>query len=384
MRRQRARAPAATGAGGRSRRAARLAAAARLTQPPRLAARRCASPTRAGSAAERAVGMRGGSTATTPGARSRSSAWSRRMKLLQRRAGAAGRRSGRSGAALVEQLRRARRGRVRVPRPMAALLNRLIASGAAYQASSRHRRPRWRLFTLPLYTRAPDHRRTTATPRRCSRPSSSSRSSLRLGIGEAFVRFWFDDDDPERRRRVSRRDDRHACSSRRRGALVGARLRRAAVRAAARHARRDAHGLRHPRPLGVHEPRDRLRAAARRGAPAHVLRSRRSATSLLTVALTVTLVVVLDEGARGYVLGNYAASTVVLARAVVDRCADRVRLSARPRARWAPLLRFGGADGPRRRGGLRAQRRRPRLPAARRGARPRRASTRWRSSSRRS
>ena len=34
------------------------------------------------------------------------------------------------------------------------------------------------------------------------------------------------------------------------------------------------------------------------------------ANVLLTVTLTVILVVIEDEGARGYVLGNYGASTV--------------------------------------------------------------------------
>ena len=55
---------------------------------------------------------------------------------------------------------------------------------------------------------------------------------------------------------------------------------------------------------------------------------------MLTVALTVTLVVGFDGGARGYVLGNYAASTVVLvglwvfalrARASGWTCARRAR-----------------------------------------------------------
>ena len=61
------------------------------------------------------------------------------------------------------------------------------------------------------------------------------------------------------------------------------------------------------------------------------------ATSLLTVALTVSLVVVLDEGARGYVLGNYAASAVVLVGLWVSRCAATSR-SCRAR-RGAPAAR---------------------------------------------
>jgi O-antigen/teichoic acid export membrane protein len=61
----------------------------------------------------------------------------------------------------------------------------------------------------------------------------------------------------------------------------------------------------------------------------------------------VTLVVFLDEGARGYVLGNYAASTVVLA--CLWSFALRHRVSLRPRGgpgALGPLLRFGGPTVP--------------------------------------
>jgi O-antigen/teichoic acid export membrane protein len=64
---------------------------------------------------------------------------------------------------------------------------------------------------------------------------------------------------------------------------------------------------------------------------------------LLTVTLTVVLVVVLDTGARGYVLGNYAASTVVLAALWF---AQRERVSLRPPRRLRPLLAFGAPTVP--------------------------------------
>jgi O-antigen/teichoic acid export membrane protein len=64
---------------------------------------------------------------------------------------------------------------------------------------------------------------------------------------------------------------------------------------------------------------------------------------LLTVALTVTLVVILDKGARGYVLGNYAASTVVL---IGLWLVHRDRVSFRPPRRAVALLRFGGPTVP--------------------------------------
>jgi O-antigen/teichoic acid export membrane protein len=67
---------------------------------------------------------------------------------------------------------------------------------------------------------------------------------------------------------------------------------------------------------------------------------------LLTVALTVTLVVGFDGGARGYVLGNYAASTVVLIGLWVFALRHRVRLDLRAPRRLGPLLRFGAPTVP--------------------------------------
>jgi O-antigen/teichoic acid export membrane protein len=64
---------------------------------------------------------------------------------------------------------------------------------------------------------------------------------------------------------------------------------------------------------------------------------------LLTVALTVVLVLVLDLGAVGYVLGNYAASAAVL----LALWASNARLAApiRPRGVGA-LVRYGGPTVP--------------------------------------
>lgn len=65
------------------------------------------------------------------------------------------------------------------------------------------------------------------------------------------------------------------------------------------------------------------------------------ANVLLTVGLTVTLVVVLDQGARGYLAGNYVGSTVVLLAlwwTLRDRLAAPILTG---RVALAPLLRFG-------------------------------------------
>ena len=258
------------------------------------------------------------------------------------------------------------------PGPVQGYIKRLATSGARVPGVE----PRGRL-PGPVHAAAlhppPHPRRSSATPRRCSRRSSSPASSLRFGVGEAFVRFYFDDDDALRRDRLARAHDvvrarRHDGRRAGRASPSPGRSRRLLLR----HARRDAHGLRRPRPVGVHQPRDRLRAAARRGAPAHLPDRAASRNVLLTVALTVILVVGFDGGARGYVLGNYAASTVVLVGLWVFALRQRVGLDLRAPRTLGPLLRFGAPDRPGRRRRLRAERRRPRVAAARRFARRRR------------
>jgi O-antigen/teichoic acid export membrane protein len=68
---------------------------------------------------------------------------------------------------------------------------------------------------------------------------------------------------------------------------------------------------------------------------------------LLTVALTVTLVVGFDTGARGYVLGNYAASTIVLVGLWIFALRHRLGLIPRgARERLRPLLGFGAPTVP--------------------------------------
>ncbi len=66
----------------------------------------------------------------------------------------------------------------------------------------------------------------------------------------------------------------------------------------------------------------------------------------LSVALTITLVVVLGQGARGYLLGNYAGSTIVLI-GLWWTLRDRLGVSAPgPRIPLGPLLRYGAPTVP--------------------------------------
>ena len=83
---------------------------------------------------------------------------------------------------------------------MQGYLKRLATSGAAYQASSLVS-GFLALFTLPLYT----HHLTKAQLGYAETLLTAiilASIVLRFGVGEAFVRFYFDDDDGERRETV--------------------------------------------------------------------------------------------------------------------------------------------------------------------------------------
>src|SRR6476659_5478548 len=89
-----------------------------------------------------------------------------------------------------------------VPAPMPALFKRLVASGAAFQAASLLASA-IAVITLPLYTHHVE-------------PAGYGYAELilvavilasivlRLGLGEAILRWWHDDDDEQRRLRLAR------------------------------------------------------------------------------------------------------------------------------------------------------------------------------------
>ena len=140
---------------------------------------------------------------------------------------------------------------------------RLARTGAAYQvgealAKGVARRPAARLH-------APSDARPTTARRTCSLdPVILVSIVIRLGLVEAFVRFYFDDADPERRATAGPRRDRPACwASPPCVAIVVRRARGAAVRAHPRLPRHHADAHHGPGPVVVHEPGDGLRAAAR-------------------------------------------------------------------------------------------------------------------------
>jgi O-antigen/teichoic acid export membrane protein len=217
--------------------------------------------------------------------------------------------------------------------PVYGYLKRLATTGAAYQASSLLS-GFLALFTLPLYT----HHLTPAAYGYAETLLTFiilTSIVLRLGIGEAFVRFWFDDEDRERRDRLARATTGWVLATTSVAALVALAFAGPLSVALLRH--RDgvlmAYGI-----LGLWAFTNLeigyavLRVEERRRAYLAVS----CGNVLLTVLLTALLVVVGGYGARGYVLGNYGASTIVLL------------------ALWADLARQGRLGLPRRESVLRA------------------------------
>jgi O-antigen/teichoic acid export membrane protein len=222
-------------------------------------------------------------------------------------------------------------------------LKRLATSGAAYQASSLVA-GFLALFTLPLYTRHLTEAELGYAETLLTAIILVS-IVLRFGVGEAFVRFYFDDDDPQRRDRLARRTVSVVLVTSTVVALIALALAGPLSRTLLRieDATLVAYGV-----LGLWAFTNLeiayalLRVDERRRT---YLRAS-VANVVLTVALTVTLVVGFDTGARGYVLGNYAASTAVLFGLWAFALRHRVALDLRAPRSLGPLLRFGAPTVP--------------------------------------
>ncbi len=226
---------------------------------------------------------------------------------------------------------------------MGSLLKRLAASGAAYQASSLVA-GFLALFTLPLYTRHLTRAELGYAETLLTGIILVS-ILLRFGIGEAFVRFWFDDEDAGRRTRLARTTTSFVLVSSTAGGLIAVALAGPVSQAllGIRDATLVSVGV-----LGLWAFTNLeiayalLRVEERR----RVYLIASVTNVLLTVVLTVVLVVVLDEGARGYVLGNYAASTVVLVGLWAFALRGHLALVPRAPGGLRPLLAFGSPTVP--------------------------------------
>lgn len=219
---------------------------------------------------------------------------------------------------------------------MGSYFRRLVASGAAYQ-SARVLSGLLALFTLPLYT---GHLTPTEYGYAETLLTFIILTSiiLRLGIGEAVVRFWFDDADAGRRIEVARTTTGFAVATTTVAALIGLAV---AEPLSKLLLDTDDAGLMRCGILGIWAFTNMdiayalLRVEERRKTFVIVSCS----NVLLTVALTITLVVFLDQGARGYVIGNYAATAAVLL-ALWWTLRDRVSLVPRTEHLMA-MLAFG-------------------------------------------
>ena len=162
---------------------------------------------------------------------------------------------------------------------------------------------------------------------------------LRVGVGEAFIRFYFDDDDRVRRERIARTATATVAWTTTVAALLALVF--------AGPLSRLILGFRDPLLLdcaivglwaftNLEIAYALLRVDER--ARAYIFAS--GANVGLTVLFTVALVVVAGEGARGLLLGNFGASAIVVLGPVVG-AAPRVSACACTARDLRAMLRFG-------------------------------------------
>jgi O-antigen/teichoic acid export membrane protein len=188
-------------------------------------------------------------------------------------------------------------------------LKRLVTTGAAYQFGDILAKG-LALLTVPLYTRHLDPKAYGAAETLLTGVILFS-ILARAGIGEAFIRFYFDDEDQERRARIARTATAAVAWTTTLASLVALALAGPLSRAV----------LKFEDPLlfdcavlglwaftNLEMVYAQLRVDERKRA--YVYAS--GANVAMTVAFTVMLVVFANQGARGLLLGNFAASAVVV------------------------------------------------------------------------
>jgi O-antigen/teichoic acid export membrane protein len=223
---------------------------------------------------------------------------------------------------------------------MRSLFTRLLTGGASYQAAS-VLSAALALVTLPLYTDAlsPSDFGVAETLLTFIILASIL---LRFGLGEAFVRHWFATPEGDDREALARTTTATVLLTTTAAALLAAALAGPLSRLLLGF---EEAGLMRIAVLGLWAFTNLeiayalLRVDERRRT--YVIAS--LSNVVLSVALTVVLVVVLDQGARGYLLGNYAASALVLLGlwwTLRGRVGPRSG-GAAALAPLRPLLRFG-------------------------------------------
>jgi O-antigen/teichoic acid export membrane protein len=215
-------------------------------------------------------------------------------------------------------------------------LKRLVSTGAAYQFGDIVAKA-IALLTLPLYTHHLSPEAYGAAEALLTAVILAS-ILLRVGVGEAFIRFYFDDKDLERRARIARTATATVAWTTTVGALL--------VVAFAGEISRLLLSFYDPQLIycaalglwaftNLEMAYAQLRVDER--ARAYVFAS--GANVALTVLFTVALVVFAGQGARGLLLGNFGGSALVVLGLwwVLRR---RVSLRVKPSDLTA-MLRFG-------------------------------------------
>jgi O-antigen/teichoic acid export membrane protein len=215
-------------------------------------------------------------------------------------------------------------------------LKRLVTTGAAYQFGDILAKG-LALLTLPLYTRHLDTRAYGAAESLLTAVILCS-ILARGGVGEAFIRFYFDDKDTARRERIARTATATVAWTTTVVSLLAVAFARPLSRVV----------------LGSEDPLlfdcaalglwaftnlEMAYAQLRVDERKRVYVYASGANVLMTVAFTVLLVVFANQGARGLLLGNFGASALVVLGLwwVLRR---RVSLRVRP-ADLRAMLRFG-------------------------------------------
>jgi len=188
-------------------------------------------------------------------------------------------------------------------------LKRLVTTGAAYQFGDILAKG-LALITLPLYTHHLDPEAYGAAEALLTAVILAS-ILLRVGIGEAFIRFYFDDEDRERRDRIARTATAAVAWTTTLGAILVAVFASQLSRLLLNY---DEPDLIYCAALGLWAFTNLEMAYAQlrvdERARTYVWAS--GANVAMTVTFTVLLVVVAGEGARGLLLGNFGASAIVV------------------------------------------------------------------------
>jgi O-antigen/teichoic acid export membrane protein len=188
-------------------------------------------------------------------------------------------------------------------------LKRLVTTGAAYQFGDILAKA-IALLTLPLYTHHLSPAAYGAAETLLTAVILSS-ILLRVGVGEAFIRFYFDDEDSERRARIARTATATVAWTTTLAALLAAAFAGEISRLL----------------LSFYDPEliycavlglwaftnlEMAYAQLRVDERARVYVVASGANVAMTVSFTIALVVFANQGARGLLLGNFAGSALVV------------------------------------------------------------------------